>query len=329
MEAALATGQGEPKDQLSLTEALVGLASDAKDHARVLRWSQRYEELKGPNDGVRVMRIQSLAASGDEAGAKAALLQRLDAADSAGKPMPESHLRLLLSLQFKAKDPASNRTLERLVAAYPRPEYWSDLISAASRQSGVTDRSMLELYRLQRAIGNLNDGAMRAEMAQIALAAGQPGEALVVLEEGYAAGQLGTGAQAAEHTKLREQARREAAKDKADRAANEAAAKKAADGTALVDLGWSLIAAQASKAEAAAVEPGLTLIEQGVTKGSLKRANEARLHLGMAQLAAGRKDAAKQTLAELAKAAGGDALASPIRLWNLYAQSPAMLPTRQ
>jgi hypothetical protein len=66
-----------------------------------------------------------------------------------------------------------------------------------------------------------------------------------------------------------------------------------------------------------------------VAKGGLRRPVEARLHLAMAQLAAGRKDAAGQTLKALASQAQGDPLAVPVRLWGLFAQAPAMLPSRQ
>jgi hypothetical protein len=328
LEAALQTRQAEPAEETQLVEVLVNLAAAARDDARVIRWAQRYDELKGPADGVRVMRIQAQANSGDEAGAKAALLQRLDAADRDGRALPESHLRLLLSLQQRAKEPTT-RTLERLAVAYPRPEYWADLVSAAARDPALGDRQLLELYRLLRMTGNLRSEDLIFDLAQLASRAGQPGEAQVVLEEGYAAGVLGKGAQAAEHGKLREQVRRAAAADRADRAAAESAARRAADGTALVDLGWSIVASLPAGGGAPAVEPGLALIEQGVAKGGLRRATEAQLHLGIAQIAAGRKDAARKTLADVAAKAGADPLGVPIRLWSLFAQTPPMLPTRQ
>jgi hypothetical protein len=330
LEAALATRMAEPAEELQLVEAMVGSASRDKDHARVIRWAARYDELKGPNDAVRVMRIQSLADSGDDAGAIAALSERVAIADRAGRATPETHLRLLLSLQYRIKDThGSGQTLERLATTYPRPEYWADLVSRAAREPGLSDRALLELYRLLRATNNLRQSDLRYEMAQLALRAGQPGEALALVEEGYANGQLGTGAQAAEHGRFREQVRRAASADKADRNSAEAAARRASDGTALVDLGWTSVAAAPSGAPSAEAEPGLALIEQGIAKGGLKRATEARLHLGIAQLLAGRKDAARQTLSSLAAAVSGDPLATPVRVWNQYAQAPAMLPPRQ
>lgn len=329
LDAALLTGQADATETLSLIEALVSLSLRERDTARALRWANRYEELKGTNDVVRVMRIQAMADSGDEAGAKQALAARVEEAGKAGRSTPESHLRLLLSLQYRSKDPGSSTTLERLVNSYPRPEYWAELVSATSRAPNLSDRALLELYRLLRATGSKLTADMRAEMAFLSLRAGQPAEALVLVEEGYADGSLGTGTGAAEHGRLRDQARRAAAADQADRAAAEAAARRAADGTALADLGFAKISALPPQAGAAAVEPGLTMIEQGVAKGGLKRPAEIRLHLGIAQMAAGRKDAAQQTLTDLLAQATNDPLAPAIRLWSIYAGAPALLPPRQ
>jgi hypothetical protein len=159
---------------------------------------------------------------------------------------------------------------------------------------------------------------------------GQPAEAATVIDEGFAAGTLGTGPNAAAHQSLRDQARKLAARDTSDHAAAEAAARKAADGNSLVNLGWAMVAGlpAAPAAPASAAEPGLALIDQGLAKGGLRRPVEARLHMGIAQLKAGRKDAARVTLAEVAQqaATAGDSLAEPARLWALWASAPPMLP---
>lgn len=330
LQAAFATGQVSQADEVSLTEAMVGIAAREKDHAQVMRWSQRYIDLKGPNDLVRVIRIQSQAASGDDAGAIAALNERVALADKAGQTLPEAQLRILLGLQQRTKDAGSTRTLERLAVNYPRPEYWLDLVVLASREPGLGDRAMLELYRLMRANGTLTLPDLITDMADHALRLGQPAEAMSVLEEGYLSGKLGTGAQAAEQGKLREQARKQAATELADRPAAETGARRAADGNGLVDLGWAMVAGLPAGSTPAQVEPGLALLESGVAKGGLRRTVEARLHLAMAQHAAGRKDAARQTLQSLASqaAAPGEPMAAPIRLWGLFATTPAMLPAR-
>jgi hypothetical protein len=329
LEAALTTGQVPPSDEVGLVEALVSIASRLNEHARVLRWTERYAAIGGTQDAVRMVRIQSQLATGDEKGAMAALGARLDAADKAGQTPPESHLRTLLSLQQKAKDAGAPRTLQRLALAYPRPEYWMDVVVSAARDPALPDRTLIELYRLLRLVGGVKQLELGEEMAQLAARLGQPAEALSVLEDAFAAGQMGKGGQAAAHQTLREQVRKQAAAEAADRAAAEAAARTAPNGNGLVDLGWAMVAGLPPGVAPAQVEPGLALMEQGLAKGGLRRPVEARLHLAMAQLAAGRRDAARQTLKALEAEAGADPLAAPVRLWSQFAQAPALLPTRQ
>lgn len=326
IEAALATGKVDAADELALIESLVGNAGRARDHARVLRWSQRYIDLKGPNDVVRQVRISALIGSGDERGGLAALTERAQADTAAGRALTEPTLRSMLYLQRRLNDAAAGLTLEQLAQRFPRPEYWLDLIAPATRRLADNDRANAELYRLLRAVGALNKAEMHESLAQMAIRAGQPVEAQTIVEEGFAAGLLGTGAKAADHQKLREQARKQAAADIADRAAAETAARRAADGSAMVDLGWSIITGQPRTGAAPELtERGLALIEQGLAKGGVKRPAEARLHLGVAQLVAGRKDAAKVTLSALVGTAGNDPLAEPIRLWALWAGAAAPL----
>lgn len=329
LEAALDTGQAPVAEELALLEPMVGTAARQGNHADVLRWSKRYLDLNGTNDAVRLVRIQSQLASGDAAGAKTALLARMEAAGKAGQTLPEAQLRLLLGAQQRTDDQAGMaRTLEHVAVNYPRPAYWHDLLVAAMRETQLSDRALLDLLRLLRVTGNLADAGLREDMAAMALRFGQPGEALVLVEEGFAAGQFGAGPKAAEHQKLRDQLRRQSATDRNDRPAAEAAAQRAKDGNALVDLGWAIVASEPAGAAPAAIERGLALIEQGIAKGGLRRPAEARLHLAVAQIAAGRKADARQTLAAIAGATAGEGLASAVHLWSLYAQAPAMLPPR-
>ena len=64
-----------------------------------------------------------------------------------------------------------------------------------------------------------------------------------------------------------------------------------------------------------ALDKGLPLMEQGLAKGGLKRPDDAKLHLGLTQALAGRKDDAKQTLAGVQ---GSDGAGDLARLWTVY-----------
>jgi hypothetical protein len=65
-------------------------------------------------------------------------------------------------------------------------------------------------------------------------------------------------------------------------------------------------------------DKGIPLVQQGIRKGGLKRAEDAKLRLGEAQLHAGRKGPGVSTLKTVQ---GNDGAADLARLWALYARA--------
>ena len=91
------------------------------------------------------------------------------------------------------------------------------------------------------------------------------------------------------------------------REGQDAAAAKSGDD--LVKLGFAL----ATGGESA---KGIAMMQQGIAKGGLKRPDDAKLHLGVAQVIAG--DGKAQ--ATLKSVGGTDGTADLARLWSLYAR---------
>jgi Tfp pilus assembly protein PilF len=176
---------------------------------------------------------------------------------------------------------------------------------------GFSDALRLDTYRLRMATGTMSRANEYVEMAQLALQAGFPGEAEKVVNEGYARNLLGTGANAASHNQLRAQAKRLAASDAASLQQASAASARSSD--VLATMGWAL-------ATSGQADKGIPMIEQAIAKGGLKRVEDTRLRLGVAQYQAGRKDAAAQTFKSVQGKDGSGALA---HLWALLAQGPA------
>jgi hypothetical protein len=210
---------------------------------------------------------------------------------------------------------AYQAALERLVTYYPNKDYWTDLVRRLARKPGFDRRLQLDLFRLEGAVGALDNANELMEMTQLALAEGLPGEATAIIKRGYAAGVLGTGAEAGRQSRLRDLAARTAADDVKTLAPRERDAAAAKDGTGLVNMGLAYGGyGQADKAVA--------LIEQGIRKGGLKHLEDAKLHLGVAYLAAGQKD---QAIAMLKTVQGADGPADLARLWMIRAQQTAGL----
>jgi len=63
---------------------------------------------------------------------------------------------------------------------------------------------------------------------------------------------------------------------------------------------------------------GISLMEQGIKKGNLRRPDDAKLRLGEAQIYAGKKSAGVQTLRDVK---GTDGTADMARLWILNARA--------
>jgi hypothetical protein len=148
------------------------------------------------------------------------------------------------------------------------------------------------------------------EMAQLALQADLPGEGKQVIDKGIASGALSTGAQAERAKRLKVLIDKKLAEQAASHAEDEKEALAAKSGDALLSLGMNLVySGQAAK--------GVQLMQQGIAKGSLKRPDDARLHLGIAQVVAGDKAKAQATFKTVQGADGATDLA---RLWSLYAK---------
>ena len=301
-------------DKLRMIESLAGAYYRARDYSKAMQWGQRYFKEGGSNPAIRTLLIQSQYLGGDFAGAARELTTEIQQAEKAGNAPAEDRLKLLVNATLKLNDTNGYVwALERLVTYYPKKEYWVDLLSRLQRKPNFSDRLALDTYRLSLATGSLSAANDYMEMAQLALQAGFPAEARQVVDKGFTAGVLGTGKEAERHKRLRDLVAKRVDEDKQAQAAALAQAQAAKDGTALVNLGMNLVF-NGDKAR------GLQLMQQGITKDNLKRAEDAKLHLGIAQLMAGDNGKAQSTLRSVG---GSDGTADLARLWGLFARRKA------
>lgn len=204
-------------------------------------------------------------------------------------------------------------TADLLLARLPRSTQLAELTARATKQPGFSERLWLDVYRLRFAAGLLKQADEFADMAGLALQAGYPAEAMRVIDKGYALGLLGNGKDAAAHGQLRERTEKAAEKDSADMSGSERSARASREGDALVNLGFAVVSG-------GQVTRGLPLIEAGLAKGNLRRADEARLHHGIALWISGKREEAVRAFGEVKGADGSAALA---RIWSLFARSSA------
>ena len=290
-----------------IAEQLAAAYAQQRNNAKATEWLNK--AVAAGNNSPTVKQLQSYlqSASGDfnaiarDAGAA------VSAAESAGRRPDEGELLRLADAQQRLNNlNGYSATLEKLLLNYPKKDYWNAYLGRLPRKPNFGDRFAIDVLRLKLASGTLTKADDYMELAQLAMQAGLPSEARKVAEAGFKSGVLGTGAEASRHQRLRELAVKEEAalKGKLEGMATEAESFKEGDG--LVKVGNSYV----SLGEA---DKGIELIQKGIAKGNLKRAEDAKLRLGLAQLQSPKtKAAGVQTLRSIK---GTDGVADIARLW--------------
>lgn len=307
-EAVLSSGKVSGRDQLQLVEAVAVDYYKLKEYSKAAQWAQRYFKEGGTAPAMRTVLLQSYYLGND----CAAVSKMLGGAGDEGKKPSEEDLEILRSCYRKEKDEAGYvAATERLIVYYPKKEYWTEMLARVQRKPGFSDRLAVHVYKLRLATGNLTSANDYMELAQLALQAGVPSEAKIVMDKGYAAGVLGKGDQAARQQRLRDLIAKTLAESQKNRAQEERDALAARDGGDLVKVGLNYVyEGQADK--------GLALIQKGIQKGGLKRPEDAKLLLGEAELQAGHKGRAVTTFKSVK---GSDGAADLARLWVLEARA--------
>ena len=298
-EAVIASGKLSAAESGKITEALAGIYYRAKDYPKAITAFQRALKDNPGDSQAREYLIQSYYLSGKYAEAGKEL--------EGSKNLSEGQLGMLANIQLKQNDkPGYVNTLEKLAASYPKPNYWTDLLNRVSGKPGFSSSLNLDVLRLRLANGLLTKPSDYMEMGQLALQAGNPAEAMKIIEQGYKKGVLGTGSDAARHQRLKDLAVKTQADFDKNQPAQEAEAVKNKDADALANMGLALVSA--GKAD-----KGLGLLDEAVKMGSAKKPEEVKLHQGIALLQAGKKS---QATSALKSVKGGDGAADLARYWT-------------
>lgn len=306
-ESALASPHLEPELRGPLMDQASNAAYGLKDYERSVLWARRALDNGVTAAFTRLRLAQALYLLGQHPAAAQVLSDLASRQRTAGEKPGEPQLRLQASNLAKMNDDAGYAAvLEDLLAQYPKPEIWADRLSRLTRQPGFDERLMLDALRLgQRAQAWTTPEAVTA-LAERAQRAGFVAEARQVVEAGFERGILGQGPDTAEHQALRQRLHRQL---QADPAPDPKAAAGRDPATAFA-IGWDLH----SRGQ---VADGISLMQLAVQRGLPRQADDARLRLAVALVAAGRTDDARPMLLALRDGGARDGLADLARLWLL------------
>jgi len=310
-EAVVSSGRLSGAQKLAMYEALGDTYYGMNNLPKASTWFGRYLSEGGDDPKIKDMMTQISFQSGDCSKVSKDITANVKAEEKAGHVPAERDLQMLANCTKNDKT-AYVAAMEKLTTYYPKKEYWKDLLNRLPTRPGYSERLLLDLYRLKQELGQITALNDYMEMSQLALQAGLPVEAQKIIDQGYKAGVFGVGPEAARHQRLKDLAAKNAAADLKALPQTTNEANSSAEGTGLVNLGFAYVTS-------GQYPKGIELMQQGIAKGNLSHPDDAKLHLGIALLWAGKKS---DGIKMLKSVQGTDGTADLARYWMIQANRP-------
>jgi tetratricopeptide (TPR) repeat protein len=201
------------------------------------------------------------------------------------------------------------------VQEFPNHKYWEQLLGVTQQVDETDDRVTLNLYRLMLEVDALRRDSDYVEMAQLAMEAGVPGDAVKVLDKGFTNKVLEQ-EDVARRRSLLQEAKTAAAADQKSLPTLDSEARNAKTGEADVGLGTAYLSYDQ-------YDKAVEALKRGLQKGSVKRPDEAQLLLGAALLKLNQQDEAVKAFEAVPDSSKYARVAN---LWELYAKGPRPVP---
>jgi hypothetical protein len=310
LEAAAQSQYATPEQQKNWLRAVMGSYFTQKNYAKTVDIGEQAVK-HGATDSDTYMTIADAQSKlGDWKGAAATIQQVVE---HQSKP-EEKLLEFQWNCYVKVNDSAdAAKVIEQLVSYYPEPNYWLNALAPLSRMDIKDGHLQLNVYRLMNDVGVLKRPTDYAEMAELALDQGYPGETQAVLEKAFAQKVFTEQRDKDRYQHLLDGAKQRATADLAQLGASENAAAAGPSGDAYLRVGAAYLSyGQNDKALAA--------INKGIAKGNLKSADEARLLLGITKLRMKSATDAERDF-EKVSLSSNSGYARLGRLWALHAGS--------
>ena len=259
---------------------------------------------------------KSKVESGDVAGGVAEIDKVIKADEASGQKAPEDLYRYAVAKMYKTPDRAGTLDwVKRWLTAYPTAKNWRDAIIVFGFQGPTAAQlgkaQKMDLYRLMSVTGSLADQGDYIQYGQYANDLGLPDEAKTVITKGKSSGKISSGDPSA--TAILAQANRGISSE----GSLASLATKAAS-SAKGDLAQQTADAYLGQGNYA---KAIELYKLALQKGPAN-ADQANMHLGIAQAMSGDKASAQTSFAAVQNEPAKD-IAS---LWQAYAGGVGAAP---
>ncbi len=347
-EKLLESGRLSDAQKDQYTKLIAQLYLQVKNNAKATEYLERWLKAHPNDPEMTALLAQSQYQAGQFKRAMDTLTELVKSSERAGTRPKEDWLKLMYSIAFKLSDdrqsqgmepgrptqgmgspsgmggedhdddhrnepnrldPITIDVLEKLVRYYPNPAYWQSLLLSGLKQQRMSDMSRFQLDRLVLSVGIMKNSNDFIELAQLARNFGLPGEAQRVLEKGYAAGAIGSGAGKDREDRLKAAVAKEVEKQKSELSGLEGRARSAPTGQEDAMLGEIYLSyGQYPQAVEA--------LQRGIKKGNFKDPDRARFALGIAEYNNKHGDKARAAFRQIPKSSEYSRIAE---LWALHA----------
>lgn len=280
-------------EKLNRTKVAMQLAYQGKDYPTAIVYGDKHYVATGDVD-TGLYLANAYYIQDDYPNTKKVMGEVISKLEASGKVPEESAYRILQSSCLQLNDDACvNQMVEKLVATYPKPEYWQNLIGSMLKVS-KTDKEMLNVLRLADGMNVMREGSEYIELANYAMGQGLPGEAQAVLEKGNSKGAFKQQRDSDRANRLLADAKTAVALDKSTLDKQDASARAKTTGDSDAKLGAAYLSYGMN-------DKAIEALQRGIGKGGVKDTDEAGMLLGIAYLRSNNKPEADKAFGTVTK----------------------------
>ncbi|WP_086607596.1 hypothetical protein [Erythrobacter donghaensis] len=309
LELMLASGKTKPEDLSKFNFVGYQINNQLQQYAAARSYLQKAMDLgyPAPMADLQLSMAELFFADDNHAEGLKYLADAIEGRKAQGEAVPENWYRRGVSVAYTNEIvPEVYQFVQGWVGDYPKPENWRDAVNLTRNLTEFEAPVMLDLLRLGRKVGTLNDANDYIIYVETADTRRLPKEVQEVIELAYASGKIAPGSDSYIDEQLK-QAKSLIADDRAALPALERDAKAASAQLRTVVAAGDAFLSYNEYAKAAG------FYERALTMPGVDR-NLALTRLGIAQVGAGDTAAARETLAQVEGARAPIAM-----LWSAYA----------
>jgi len=189
LDMALDSGKVQPANAATFNFFSGQFAYHKKEYAKAIQRLEAAKAAGSTEPNLPAMLLESYVNGGQTDKGIAFAKAEIDRMMAAGQTPPDwMFVNPVNALQKANRTNEAFDLLALRARVYPNPQVWNQALRLVLREAGASKQLSLDVFRLMRATGALQNRNEYAEYAQLATEAALPGEAVAVIDAGQKAG---------------------------------------------------------------------------------------------------------------------------------------------